>query len=37
MAAEIALFDLGHVVLDWEPSRLYTKIFDTPQECDVFL
>jgi len=37
MAAEIALFDLGHVVLDWEPSRLYTKIFDTPQERDAFL
>ena len=37
MAAEILLFDLGHVVLDWEPSRLYTKIFDTPQERDAFL
>ena len=37
MAAEIALFDLGHVVLDWDPARLYTKIFDTPQERDAFL
>ncbi|KCZ63363.1 hypothetical protein L53_08830 [Hyphomonas sp. L-53-1-40] len=37
MAAEIALFDLGHVVLDWDPARLYAKIIDTPQERQMFL
>jgi 2-haloacid dehalogenase len=37
MAAEIALFDLGHVVLDWDPARLYAKIIDTPQERETFL
>lgn len=37
MAAEIALFDLGHVVLDWDPARLYAKIIDMPQERDAFL
>lgn len=37
MTARIALFDLGHVVLDWDPARLYRKIFDDPQERDRFL
>ena len=37
MSVRIALFDLGRVVLDWEPSRLYSKIFDTHQERDWFL
>ena len=35
--AEIALFDLGRVVLDWEPKRLYDKIFDDPARRDWFL
>ena len=37
MTVSIALFDLGHVVLDWEPSRLYTKIFDDAAARDLFL
>lgn len=37
MTVSIALFDLGHVVLDWEPSRLYTKIFDDDAARDHFL
>ena len=37
MAARIVLFDLGKVVLDWDPARLYSKIFNTPQERDAFL
>lgn len=37
MTVRYALFDLGRVVLDWEPSRLYTKIFDTSEERDWFL
>ena len=37
MAAQIALFDLGGVLLDWSPSRLYSKIFSDPSERDRFL
>lgn len=37
MTVRYALFDLGRVVLDWEPSRLYSKIFDTIEERDWFL
>ncbi|RAN36827.1 HAD family hydrolase [Hyphomonas pacifica] len=37
MAVRIVLFDLGGVVLDWDPARLYSKIFETPQERDMFL
>tara|TARA_R110000787_G_scaffold187716_4_gene299560 strand:+ start:12912 stop:13520 length:609 start_codon:yes stop_codon:yes gene_type:complete len=37
MTVSIALFDLGRVVLDWEPSRLYTKIFDDAAARDHFL
>ena len=37
MAARIALFDLGRVVLDWEPARLYARIFPDPAERDRFL
>ena|SRR3990167_1174285 len=37
MAARIALFDLGGVILDWSPARLYQKLFSDPAECDRFL
>ncbi len=37
MAASFALFDLGRVVLDWEPARLYDKFFPDPTERDRFL
>ena len=37
MAASIALFDLGRVVLDWEPARLYSRILPDPAERTRFL
>jgi len=37
MAARIALFDLGGVILDWSPARLYRQIFSDRAECDRFL
>ena len=37
MTVSIALFDLGRVVLDWEPSRLYDKFFDSTEARDHFL
>ena len=37
MAARIALFDLGGVIVDWSPARLYSKIFDDSAECERFL
>jgi len=37
MAVRYVLFDLGRVVLDWEPSRLYDKIFSDPDKRDHFL
>lgn len=37
MTVKHALFDLGRVVLDWEPRRLYAKLFDDTAEMDRFL
>lgn len=37
MAARIALFDLGGVIIDWSPARLYSKMFADPAEMDRFL
>lgn len=37
MAAGFALFDLGGVLLDWSPRRLYSEIFPDPAERDRFL
>ncbi len=37
MAARMALFDLGGVIIDWSPARLYSKIFSDPAERDRFL
>ena len=37
MAARIALFDLGGVILDWSPERLYSQIFSDSAECERFL
>lgn len=37
MAARIALFDLGGVLLDWSPERLYSGLFNDPAECAYFL
>lgn len=37
MTARIALFDLGRVVLDWEPARLYSRILPDAAERTRFL
>ena len=31
------IFDLGGVLIDWDPKHLYRKIFATEQEVDFFL
>ncbi len=36
MTAKIALFDLGNVVVDWEPARLYRQLMNTREEADCF-
>ncbi|MDJ0920344.1 MAG: HAD family phosphatase [Henriciella sp.] len=36
MGAQTVLFDLGHVVVDWQPIRLYRQIFDTEAEAQRF-
>ena len=36
MPARIVLFDLGNVVVDWEPERLYRLRFGDRQEADRF-
>lgn len=37
MTARIALFDLGGVLLDWSPARLYSQVFSNASEADWFL
>jgi 2-haloacid dehalogenase len=39
MDSELALvFDLGGVLLDWDPRHLYRKLFpDDPEEMEIFL
>ncbi len=37
MTARIALFDLGGVVLDWSPARLYEKLIPDATEREHFL
>lgn len=34
---DTVIFDLGGVLIDWEPKRLYKKIFDDQKEMDYFL
>lgn len=34
--ARIVLFDLGNVVVDWEPMRLYRQMFDDEAEAERF-
>ena len=34
---ETLLFDLGGVLIDWNPRYLFRKIFDTEEEIDFFL
>ena len=31
------IFDIGNVVVRWDPRTLYAKIFPDPAECDWFL
>lgn len=37
MGARIVLFDLGHVVVDWQPIKLYRDLFETEEEAQVFV
>ena len=37
MSARIVLFDLGHVVVDWQPLRLYRDFFETEAEAAAFV
>ncbi len=37
MSARIVLFDLGHVVVDWQPIRLYREYFETEAEAAAFV
>ena len=37
MSARIVLFDLGNVVVDWQPIRLYRDLFDTEEEAEMFV
>ena len=37
MAVEAVVFDLGGVLLDWDPRHLYRKLFDDPDELADFL
>ncbi|MEM1148399.1 MAG: HAD family phosphatase [Pseudomonadota bacterium] len=37
MGARIVLFDLGQVVVDWQPIRLYRQLFETEAEADMFV
>lgn len=36
MAARIILFDLGNVVVDWQPLHLYRQMFETPAAAEAF-
>jgi FMN phosphatase YigB (HAD superfamily) len=31
------LWDVGNVIVRWDPRTLYSKVFDDPAECDWFL
>ena len=37
MGARIVLFDLGNVVVDWQPVRLYRDFFKTEAEAQAFV
>ncbi|MEM6964763.1 MAG: HAD family phosphatase [Bacteroidota bacterium] len=37
MPIETVIFDLGNVLISWEPRRLYRKIFDKEEEITYFL
>ena len=31
------IFDIGNVLISWDPRRLYRKVFSTPEEADWFV
>ncbi len=35
--ATAVLWDIGNVIVRWDPRTLYSQIFDEPDECDRFL
>ena len=37
MQIKTIVFDLGGVLIDWDPAYLYRKIFDDPKEMEYFL
>ena len=37
MKIKTVIFDLGGVLIDWEPRRLFRKIFDDEKEMEFFL
>ncbi|MEM9669976.1 MAG: HAD-IA family hydrolase [Pseudomonadota bacterium] len=37
MAVRFLLFDLGHVLFDWEPAKLYRELIPDDTERDAFL
>jgi 2-haloacid dehalogenase len=37
LAPRAVLWDVGNVIVDWSPRRLYEKIFQEPAACDRFL
>ncbi|NQY12881.1 MAG: HAD family phosphatase [Henriciella sp.] len=37
MGARIVLFDLGHVVVDWQPLKLYRTLFESEAEAETFV
>lgn len=37
LKASIAVFDVGNILLRWDPRNLYVKIFDDPDEMAFFL
>lgn len=37
MKVETIIFDLGGVLVDWNPLYLYNKVFDTQKEADQFI
>lgn len=36
-APGVVVFDLGGVLLDWDPRHLYRQLFDDPEEMEAFL
>lgn len=37
LSARIVLFDIGHVVVDWQPIRLYRDFFETESDAAAFV